>query len=104
MIYLIPIKIRAPLIFAPLIFAPLIFAHPKKPTIRAPLIFAHWLKFALLIFAQVKIKKKFYFIFACAKIKGAQTLASARKLKGRELSVFWGARKLEARKLKGREF
>ena len=28
--YLIPIRIRAPLIFAPLIFAPLIIAHPQS--------------------------------------------------------------------------
>ena len=40
-LYLIPIKICAPLIFAPLIFA-----HSNKPTICALSIFAHWLKFA----------------------------------------------------------
>ena len=58
--YLIPIKIRAPLISAPLSFAHLIFAHPKKQTIRAPLIFAHWLKFAPLLFSRKQKSIEFF--------------------------------------------
>ena len=49
-LYLIPIKIRAPLNFAPLIFAPLIFAHPQisRPfNFRAPL---YYCKFAVFSF------------------------------------------------------
>ena len=49
--YLIPIKIRAPLIFAPLIFAPLIFAHPQilRPfNFRAPLLYCKFAVFSLI--------------------------------------------------------
>ena len=49
-VYLIPIKISAPLNFAPLIFAPLIFAHPQisRPfNFRAPLFYC---KFAFISF------------------------------------------------------
>ena len=36
--------------------------------------------------------------------RNARKQSSARKLEGREIAFFGGARKLEARKLKGSEF
>ena len=88
-IYLIPIKIRAPLNFAPLIFAPLIFTHLQnlRPfDFHAPLFYS---KFAILsfifspplIFALSYCAKLLPIIFAqarCTKIKGAQILMGIR--------------------------
>ena len=104
LIYLIPIKIRAPLNLAPLLFAPLIFAHPQisRPFIfRAPLFYC---KFAVfhslvafflhpLIFAHSYCANLLPLIFAqarCAKIKGARILMGIRYLHQRfyEKSLF----------------
>ena len=49
LVYLITIKIRAPLNFAPLIYAPLIFAHPQilRPfNFRAPLFYCEFADFS----------------------------------------------------------
>ena len=59
--YLIPIKVRVPLIFAPLISAPLIFVHPQilRPfNFRAPLFYC---KFAVFSFIRGIFSSPFNF-------------------------------------------
>ena len=61
LVYLITIKIRAPLNFAPLIYAPLIFAHPQilRPSnFRAPLFYC---EFAVISFIRGIFSSPFNF-------------------------------------------
>ena len=78
-VYLIPIRVRAPLNFAPLIFAPLIFAQPYF-TVNLPLFHSFLAFFPLpLIFAYSYCANMLPLIFAqarCAKIKGARILST----------------------------
>ena len=81
LIYLIPIKICAPLDFAPLIFAPLIFAHPYF-TVNLPFFHSFVVFFLLpLIFAHSYCARLLSLIFAqarCANIKEARILMGIR--------------------------